>query len=329
VVTTSRQTRMHRAIPLGIALLGASTAAGCSARGADEGRAATIRSPIAFGTLDTTHSAVVAVLSLAVGGDFEECTGSLVAVTGGNGYVLTAAHCCNSGFPPAVVVASSDYSAGEAFLSGGTPTPPAFAVVPGSIYADAAYDQEGGHDFCMLKFAGAGSPMATLALPASASDGLALGKAIEHVGFGITETTTNNTQRRTGTGTLDQELTPTFLEFSQGGASRVPGTCEGDSGGPTLLPAGVSQSQQVITGVQSFGNATSCAQNTIGVASRVSSAIGSGQFITSYLAGAPIGVRIGGSAPPAPAGSLWTQVLLAAALTTAGWAGGSRRRRVG
>jgi hypothetical protein len=92
------------------------------------------------------------------------------------------------------------------------------------------------------------------------------------------------------------------------------------------MPAGAAQSQQVITGVQAYGNASSCAQETLGVASRVSSAIGSGQFITSYLAGTPIGVNAGGPAP-APAGGLWTYVVLGAALMAAGSAGPGRSRQ--
>ncbi len=300
-------------------LLGVPLLVGCSG-GADEGRVGTVQSSIAYGTLDTRHTAVVAVLSPVGTTALQECTGSIVALKGGEGYVLTAAHCCNT-YVPTIVVASSDYAVGEQYLSGGTPTPPAYAVVAGSVYYDAAFDNAGGHDFCMLRVAGAGAGLATLALPASASDGLQLGSQVEHVGFGFTDTTTGNTQRRTGTDAVDQLLTPLLLEFSQGGANHVPGTCDGDSGGPSLLPAGVAQSQQVITAVQSFGNASSCAQETLGGASRVSSAIGTGQFITSYLAGSPVGISPGGAATapsPVPAGGLWAYVVLAVAMMAAG-----------
>lgn len=91
--------------------------------------------------------------------------------------------------------------------------------------------------------------------------------------------------------------------------------------GPSLLPAGVAQAQQAVMGVQSFGNSTTCSQTTLGVASRVSSAMGAGQFITSYLAGSPIGTREGDAGPPplpAPATGPWTCGLLALGLLVAG-----------
>jgi secreted trypsin-like serine protease len=309
--------KASRAISIGVAFLGVRFVAGCSGNGVGAERVGATRSPIAYGTLDTRHTAVVALLSPVGTSELQECSGSIVAVTGGEGYVLTAAHCCNT-YPPTIVVASNDYTVGEAYLSGGVPAAPVYAVVRGSVYYDASYDNAGGHDFCMLRFAGAGTGLATLELPTSASDGLQLGSQLEHVGFGITDTTTMNTQRRAGTDSLDQELTSLLLQFSQGGANHVAGTCEGDSGGPSLVPAGAAQSQQVITGVQSYGNASSCAQETLGVASRVASAIGSGQFITSYVAGTPIGVNAGGPGAPAPAGGLWTSVVLGAALMASG-----------
>jgi secreted trypsin-like serine protease len=306
-----------RAIAIGVAFLGVPFVAACSGNGVGDGRVGAIRSPIAYGTLDTRHTAVVALLSPVGTSELQECSGSIVAVTGGEGYVLTAAHCCNT-YPPTIVVASNDYAAGEAYLSGGVPAAPVYGVARGSVYYDASYDNAGGHDFCMLRFAGAGTGLATLELPTSASDGLQLGSQVEHVGFGLTEATAMNTQRRAGIDAVDQQLTSLLLLFSQGGANHVPGTCEGDSGGPSLLPAGAAQSQQVITGVQSYGNASSCTQETLGGASRVSSAIGTGQFITSYLAGTPIGVNAGGSGTPAPAGGPWMYVVLGAALMAAG-----------
>jgi hypothetical protein len=264
--------------------------------------------------LDSAHTAVVAVLSPVGTDSLQECTGSLVQVTAGEGYVLTAAHCCNT-YLPTVVVASTDYTAGEAYLDTGTPTPPSYRVVPGSVYYDALYTGPD-HDFCMLKFSGAGAGMATLALPPASSDGLVAGSSIEHVGYGFTESSNTNSRRRTGTDTVDQGLTSLVLAFSQGGTAHVPGTCDGDSGGPSLFPAGVAQAQQVVVGVQSYGNASTCAAETLGVASRVTSEIGPGRFITSYLAGSPIGVQAGAVTPPpaAPAAPPLARLALAATL---------------
>ena len=309
-----------------LALLGAFFVAGCSGVSVEDGPVAKTQSRIAYGALDTTHTAVVAVLSPVGTTELQECSGSLVAVVGGDGYVLTAAHCCNA-FVPTTVVASSDYSTGESFLSGGSPAAPVYRVAPGSVYYDSQYSGSG-HDFCMLKFAGAAAGMATLALPTASGDGLQLGAQVEHVGFGFTDTSTTNSQRRSGVDAVDQQLTSLILQFSQGGPNDIPGTCDGDSGGPSLLPAGVAQGQQVVVGVQSSGGMASCAQETFGIASRVSSAIGAGQFITSYLGGAPVGVNAGASPRPVPAGARWAWLALATALVVAGSSirGGLRAR---
>jgi hypothetical protein len=306
-------------------LAGSLILAGCSQAAPGDETLGRTESPIAYGTLDSTHTAVVALLSPVGSSELQECTGSVVDVGGGNGFVLTAAHCCNA-HPPTIVVASSNYTVGEQYVFGGTPTAPAYAVIPGSVYYDALYTGAD-HDFCMLQFANAPANMATLALPSSASDGLALGSSIEHVGFGVTDTLSANSQRRSGTDTVDVELTPLVLEFSQGGSARTPGTCEGDSGGPSLLPAGAPQSQQVVVAVQSYGSDTSCAQVTLGGASRVSSEIGAGQFVTSYLEGTPTGVRA--SATPAPAPALGRLSIAELAVGLLGVEALLRRRRVG
>jgi hypothetical protein len=276
--------------------LGPVLAASCSRPAGGGGTVGTLRSPIAYGTLDTTHAAVVAVLAPITSTELQQCTGSVVLVSGGNGYVLTAAHCCNT-YVPTVIVAANSYAAGEQYLGGGVPQPPSYAVVSGSVYYDTLYSQDMGldHDFCMLKFSGAPANMATLALPPPSGDGLELGSPVDHIGYGLTQNGAN-TQRMSGIDTINLELTPLVVAFGQGGPDATPGTCEGDSGGPSLFPALSPASQQVVVAVQSYGNATSCADATFGVASRVSSATGTGGFITSYLAGAPIGTQAG--APP-------------------------------
>lgn len=249
---------------------------------------------IAYGTADTIHTAVVAVLAPLTSTTFHECTGSIVQVTAGHGYVLTAAHCCNDG-TPTLIVASDDYTIGEQYLSGGTPVPPVFPVIASSVYFDAKY---GGldHDFCMLQFSGATAGMSTLALPTSASDGVSLGVSVEHIGYGQTESSTTNTGRRTGTEAVNLMVTPLILQWNEGGATDIPGVCEGDSGGPALLPAGVPEAQQTIVATTSYGNSATCVDATMAVGSRVSSEIGPGAFITSYLAGTPVGLLAGSPA---------------------------------
>jgi hypothetical protein len=298
--------------------VGALSLLSCSSSPPDPGPIARTESPIAYGTADTVnpHTAVVAVLAPVTPTEFQQCTGSVLQVTGGIGYVLTAAHCCST-YVPTLVVASSDYGVGEQYLSGGTPVPPVYPVVAGSVQYDSLY-KGSDHDFCMLRFSGATSNMPTLALPPASGDGLQLGAGIEHIGYGVTEASNTNSTRRTGTDTVNLSLTSLILEFSQGGSTDIPGTCEGDSGGPSLLPAGVPQSQQVIVGVQSYGNSTTCSAETLGVASRVISEIGPQGFITRYLA------------PPAavPAMSRWAIAAMAAALVAMGIYGpGARTRR--
>jgi hypothetical protein len=287
---------------------------GCESPTPDASLVAKIERPIAYGNADTqdAHTAVVAVLSPVNSQSFQECTGSIVQVQNTSGYVLTAAHCCNA-YVPTVVVVNRDYSIGENAVFGGSFSPPA-PVVAGSVYYDPLYPTSGGqdHDFCMLQFSGATSETATLALPLASGDGLALGSAIEHIGFGQTDESTTNSVRRTGTDLVDA-LSDFALQFSQGGPDQVSGTCDGDSGGPSLFPAGAPQASQSVVGVQSYGDASTCATATFGVASRVTSEIGPGMFITSYLADAPTGVHVAASTP-VPACPHWALIATALAL---------------
>ncbi len=270
---------------------------GCSAPAAspDEPVAAAA-SAIAYGTADTAHAAVVSVLGALPGG-YAECSGTVVQVKGGVGYVLTAAHCCNAGSPDVVVVSDDYHAAAAALTLRRPPEAPAYVVTAGSVYYDALYDPNAAgrdHDFCMFKFE---APPGTSVIPVARpeQDGLSLGVEVEHVGFGLVDTdapatTTANTSRRTGTAPVDLQLTANLLLSRQGGPSHVPGTCEGDSGGPALAPAGAAPSEQRVVGTTSYGNDGTCAGITVGVCSRVSSETGPGGFITSFLDDAPSGV---------------------------------------
>jgi hypothetical protein len=156
----------------------------------------------------------------------------------------------------------------------------------------------------MLRFA-APAGTASILIP-SASDGLAIGTQLEHVGYGDTDSSTSNTGRRTGSAPLDQTLTATRFISSEGGASHVPGICLGDSGGPALVPAGMPQSAQTIVGVAASSDSATCNQNTLNIAMRVTSATGASGFITSFLTDAPIGT------PASPSLSTCTSCLLQA-----------------
>jgi hypothetical protein len=162
------------------------------------------------------------------------------------------------------------------------------------VWFDAQYNGND-HDFCMLQFpAPAGAAVIPVAQPGA--DGLSLGVQVEHVGFGQTDTSSANTGRRHETSPVDQSLTALIAQSSQGGASQVPGLCEGDSGGPGLLPAGAAQSAQMVVMTTSFGASTTCATNTSSTCSRVTSETGPGGFITNYLADTPSGTQAGSAA---------------------------------
>src|SRR5262249_40486120 len=59
------------------------------------------QSSIVYGTNDTAHTAVVALLGPVQGG-YTECSGTIVQVCNGVASVLTAAHCCDQGAPSIV-----------------------------------------------------------------------------------------------------------------------------------------------------------------------------------------------------------------------------------
>ena len=139
-------------------------------------------SPIVFGTKDVTHTAVVALLGLA-GQGFDECSGSIVHVSGSDGYVLTAAHCCggdpqNPNVKPSLVIMGNDYGPYENYLGDPNPPAPAYAVIAGSVSWDQAYNGND-HDFCMLRFSGADANTPTIQLPQSANDGLSVGVKVD------------------------------------------------------------------------------------------------------------------------------------------------------
>jgi hypothetical protein len=291
-------------------------------------------SVIAYGTADgTNHPAVVALLGPAGTNDagqslLGECTGSIVQVNTATsqGYVLTAAHCCTP-FAPNVVVVTNNYSPYEIDIFGGTPSPPAYAVTAGSVWYDSKWTGTAGdpYDFCMLRFTGATSSMSVLALPSGSDDGLSPNSNVEHIGFGVTQSGSNST-RMTGTDSVNDGISSTLFQWTQGGSGHVPGICSGDSGGPALLPAGVSESTQTLIGVTSYADSATCSMVTFGGAMRVTSELGAGAFITSYLADAPVGSQVGGSggSTTVPGSTRWSLLVTAGALLAAGAMG--RRR---
>jgi hypothetical protein len=214
---------------------------------------------IVNGQLDTTHTAVVAVL----GNNFE-CSGTIVQVKSGVGYVLTAAHCCTPSMVPEVVVVGNDYQSGQQH-----------AVVGGSVLANSCYQSFPGStdDVCMLKFSNAaGLPVIPAMTPAE--DNLAVGTDVTYVGYGLTAAPPGggNSKRRSVAKKIGQ-LDTYFVEYDSPGQS---GTCEGDSGGPALA---LVSGQEVVAAVTSYGD-QACQQ--LGASIRASAVYDT--FIAPYLA---------------------------------------------
>ncbi len=223
----------------------------------DQGKAA---SEIIGGALDTTHTAVVAVL----GNNFS-CSGTIIQVTGGQGYVLTAAHCCVPGNLPSKVVIGNDYNTGQQFN-----------IVAGSVVADSCYGSCPGStdDVCMLRFSGASAATPVIPAMTPATDALTIGTAITYVGYGITQPPPGgfNSKRRSVAKTIGN-LDPYFVEYAN---PNVSGTCEGDSGGPGLVIVnGVEQ----VACVTSFGD-----QNCQQLGSSIRTSKVYTNFIAPYLA---------------------------------------------
>jgi secreted trypsin-like serine protease len=258
---------------------------GCSFDGSEspDELTAETQSRIVYGTADTTHTAVVSLLAPTRGG-YTECSGTIVQVSNGVASVLTAAHCCDDG-APTIVVMSSDYRSSADHLSSSRPRAPAYAVIAGSVAYDGGYHGRASapvDDFCMLQF---NAPPGTPTIPvAVGSDGLTPGETVEYVGFGTTQSDQNNTLRNHTSAPVDRAIDAKVFRYSEGGATHVGGPCEGDSGGPALLPAGAPQAEQQVVGTTSYGDETCTAY---GVSMRVTSETGPGGFITTYLAGGP------------------------------------------
>lgn len=230
---------------------------------------ATAESPIVNGQPDTTHTAVVAVLS-----NNSSCTGTIIQVKNGQGYVLTAAHCCEPGNQPNTIVIGNNYNNGQNF-----------GVVNGSVRADSCYGDCPGstNDVCMLRFNGASGSTPVIPVMTPQNDNLSVGTSITYVGYGLTSSPNGfNSTRRRVTKTIGF-LDPYFVHYADPGAS---GTCGGDSGGPGLV---MVNGVEHVAAVTSFGD-----QNCTQLGASIRSRSVYTNFIAPYLADQP---SIAGSCP--------------------------------
>ena len=200
---------------------------------------------IVNGAADTTHDAVVTVISSAGKDEISICTGTIVKIdaAAGTGWVATAAHCMAEGAPQVVWEGPSYSGAGRT-----RHTPLGYAV-------DTRFDidkPENGYDFAVVRIdkVTAATPLIPLA---GVPDGLAVGTSIDNIGFGRTThppaAADDNTTRRIVTKAIST-VSDRLLAYD----SSASGACQGDSGGPWLLGSG---SAARVVGIDSYGN-TEC-----------------------------------------------------------------------
>lgn len=207
-------------------------------------------SPILGGSADNGNDAVVLLLSE----QGAACTGTIIAVSGNTGYVLTAGHCDGMDYiiqDDNVACLNNDTCDAVYFTDTQTVHPE---------YNGNNIDH--GYDFSIIRFSNAsGAPV----IPAASSDGLNNDSNVELSGFGVTESGNSSDQRLHVTMSVDylatnEENDPVFVVFDQGnGSGNGIGTCSGDSGGPGLFNGKV-------VAVTSFGD-ENC--NDVGVSGRV------------------------------------------------------------
>lgn len=201
-------------------------------------------SAIVNGTLDTTHAAVVTVISDASNNELAICTGTIVKVdvAQGIGWVATAAHCVNEG-SPRTVWEGSDYLGRDRVRHN----------VLGYA-ADSRFDidkPENGYDFAVVRISGVTASTAVIPL-ATAPDSITTGTTMDNVGFGRTTrppaTADGNSKRHMVSASITK-----ISQLLLGYDTSEQGACQGDSGGPWLVGDGTSMR---VVGIDSYGNTT-------------------------------------------------------------------------
>ncbi len=227
------------------------------------------------GTPDTTHDAVVLLL-----GQFSGCTGTIIATSGSDAFILTAAHCFQqdtiqqarvgaNGLAPQAVLTVMDWESHPQFNPN-----------------DLAYD------FAMIRATGA-SGLPVIPALGELEDTLAPGTPVIHVGYGLLSSPDGDTDRRHfANGTLDQ-VAGIQISYNQPNT----GPCSGDSGGPNIVDLGQGKR---VAGVISYGDET-C--SSFGVSGRVSAVM---PWINEFMGNAPGPSAASTTAPAATTSSAST-----------------------
>ncbi len=234
--------------------------------------------PIIGGTQDNVNSATV-LLEGFEGNQGYDCSGTIIAVNGTVGYVLTAGHCVAGTVTTVKIGANVNSAAAHTAIQ---------------QWQHPNFNSNTlNYDFGMVAFDGADAN--TPVVPAATSpDGVsANGTTLELSGYGLTQAgappggmpsgpTTHrmhvNEQTTDLINILGNQAPDTSIQigFSQENGT---GTCSGDSGGPAYLGTGANRR---VVGVTSYGD-QSCAQ--FGVSGRVSAVYST--FIQPILNGQP------------------------------------------
>lgn len=216
-------------------------AVACGSTPADDAPLGSDESAIIGGAADTSHEAVVAIISQQ-GNQAGACSGTIVKKQGRVAWVLTAAHCVD--IPPTIVLMGPNYDAATAKR---------FEVLDYAAHPN--YDGQTGNpaDVAMVRILGAntGTPVIPIT---DAPDQLAVGTRLTSVGYGRTTPAGSaggdNTIRKAITLSI-AELSNTHVGYRYANGN----ICQGDSGGPAIRGTGTAER---VVAVHSFvsGNCT-------------------------------------------------------------------------
>lgn len=197
------------------------------------------------GEVDDVNAATVFVYALN-GNTVEQCSGTLIAVNGSYGYILTAHHCEGMQYINFGVDAPQHLEEPEYFVE--------------EDYAHPNYNGAAGdpHDLRILRFTGT-NPGLTIVPVTTNPDGATTQTTVDISGYGVTELGDSDVRRHV-TMKLSNQTSSNFLRVNQTSGK---GSCSGDSGGPWY--ASVNGVKSVV-GVTSYGD-IDCVQ--YGAASRV------------------------------------------------------------
>ena len=224
------------------------------------------------GAIDSEHAAVMALVRLDVlrdGDTSGTCTGTTIAIGRDSGVLLTAAHCVvesQTGADGTTQINALD-SSKLGVLSGDDwlvsyDARRIFPVAEVAVHPQYDGTVQSEFDIALVRYLGAtlDQPFIPLISPEEAQ--LEVGSRVTLVGYGDTDGTNSNTERRR-VDKVVQELTSAEIRYDQTDGT---GTCAGDSGGPVLF---TSPNGERLVAITTFGDGVCAA---FGVAVRAASA---------------------------------------------------------